>query len=224
MKEKLMTGTGMSIHSFDREGKKVSIDFTGDSPEGCYRNDASIVFFAANSYRASNYALRDEIKRRFESNYSEKDIEHLIMPYYFSFRHAIELYLKAIIVSISGVSPENIHGLSKLSSKLDSMLQGLAKPSDSQLSDQLFNERKGKAISLFQDLSNMISMYERKEPSEEYYRYIFGLNKKKDFLLSDPNLTLDFSTISDEFNNVFWKIHNLCVALREADIYVYFTL
>ena len=224
MKKQLMSGTGMSEHVFDRDNKIVTIDFSGQSTEGCYRNDASVVFFAANSYMATNYALRDEIKRRFEENYREKDIEHLIMPFFFSFRHAVELFLKGLIVSISGTSPKDTHKLQSLLDALDSLLKSLKKPSDSHLNEKAFDDQKTVILSVFHELSAMINNYGKREVSEEYYRYIFGLDKNKEFLLTETKLSLDYSTTSEEFNRVFNMIYKLCKTLREADIYIYFTL
>ena len=68
---KLSTGSGLIKYSYDLEEKKVKIDFSGnDGINVCFRNDASILFFAATSYCNSYICISRELNIRFEKGKS----------------------------------------------------------------------------------------------------------------------------------------------------------
>lgn len=97
------------MHLIEREKKAIQVDFSGNAKDGCYRNDASILFFAAKSYKDAFAVISQELNRRIEADCRANEIEHLILPYYFNFRHYVELELKALIVVLSGDSPKLSH-------------------------------------------------------------------------------------------------------------------
>ena len=72
---KLKTGTGLTEHGINYEKKTIMVDFSGDYEGQCYRNDPSIFFFVANSYRKSFYVL---------SNYIDKILREMDVYVYFT--------------------------------------------------------------------------------------------------------------------------------------------
>ena len=60
----MANGTGYSRHGLDREKRIVEIDFSGYDGDSCYRNDASILFFAANSYKSAFLVVGRELEKK----------------------------------------------------------------------------------------------------------------------------------------------------------------
>ncbi len=227
----IKSGTGYSIHSIDRDNKSISIDFSGnpdsddwlfDEKDGCLRNDASILFFVANSYKSAFLSLGRDIDNRFENNV-EKDIEHLILPYFFNFRHYVETELKAIYVTATNETPELTHDISKLLTSTETAINEISydKIDNSylKLSEDRFNEIKVNALSICGKLKTMIDQYISIEPVVEYYRYIF----EKNLVLNNPVIQLDYPKTNKLFCSIRDSFDTLCLKLREM-IYIYFTL
>jgi len=83
-----------------------------------------------------------------------------------------------------------------------------------------FQENKGKALEVYNDIEELINKFLALEPSVEYYRYLF----KKKMTLNDPVLSLDFRESDNLFREIDHKFIELNKILREMDVYVYFTL
>lgn len=238
MSNSIKSGTGYSIHSIDRENKTIRIDFSGnpdsndpifDKNDGCFRNDASILFFVANSYKSAFLSLGRDIDNRFEK-YIEKDIEHLILPYYYNFRHYVETELKAIYVAVTNKSPELKHDFSILLSLTEKAINeisyGEIDNSYLKLSEEGFNEIKSNALSIFDNIKTMINQYISIEPAVEYYRYIFENEKNNGdryMVLNNPVIQLDYPKTNQLFCSIRDSFDILCKKLREI-IYIYFTL
>ena len=229
--DKIKSGTGYSIHSIDRENKTISIDFSGnpdssdpifDKNDGCLRNDASILFFVANSYKSAFLCIGRDIDNRFENNI-EKDIEHLILPYYFNFRHYVETELKAIYVAVTNKSSENIHDICKLINQTVNAINEISYDeidnSYPKLPEDCFNEIKTNVLSICGKLKTMIDQYISIEPDVAYYRYIFG----KNLVLNNPVIQLDYPKTNQLFCSIRDLFDSLCIKLRDI-IYIYFTL
>ena len=192
--DKIKSGTGYSVQSIDRENKTIRIDFSGnpdsndpifDKNDGCLRNDASILFFVANSYKSAFLCLGKEIENRFDKN---KEIEHLILPYLFNFRHYVELELKALYVTLTGESPKITHDLNELISNINDKLTNLDYSEIDKgqgiffISEKKFKDTKDECLETVEKLKNLIAEYSKDEPAVEYYRYIFG----KNLVLNNP--------------------------------------
>ena len=218
---KLKTGTGLTEHGIDYEKKTITVDFSGDYEGQCYRNDPSIFFFVANSYRKSFYVLSNYIDKLFENKANSKEIEHLVLPYVFSFRHYLELEFKAIIASITNEITDDTHKLKDLMNSLEKALKAVSENEQSyRLFQMNFQKNKAKALEVYTDIKGLINQFLAFEPSVEYYRYLF----KKKMTLNDPVLSLDYRESDKLFREIDHKFIELNKILREMDVYVYFTL
>lgn len=226
MKSDFKNGTGLTEHTYDYEKKYVEIDFAGDDQEQCYRNDASVLFFAANSYREAYLTIQRELEIRFEKRERPKHIEHLILPYLFSFRHYLELEMKALYAAITDSFPERGHSLIHIAGNLNEKIKQLEYKEMSGvfvISRQKFDEKKQDIVSRFEAVQKMVTEYCDLEPAVEYYRYIFELSKN-DMVLRNQRVTLDFNRMKKLFHNISSNLLSICMTLREMNIYVYFTL
>ena len=225
MSDNIAAGSGLIKIAFDREEKRIKMDFSGNFEDNsCFRNDASILFFASNSYRSAFLSLGRDLNNRFEK-YILKDIEHLIIPYLFNFRHFVELELKALYVAITNKSPVLTHDLKKLLDvagdaleyinfeKIDKMYYDMT--------EEKFNELKEEVISVFNHLKRMVEQYNSTEVAVEYYRYIFE-NDKKVLSLKNPIIQLDFNATNELFLNIRNSVDKLRLTLREL-IYIQFS-
>ncbi len=222
----MSAGSGLSQHFLDREGKKVGVDFSGIAQDGeCFRNDASILFFCANSYKSAFICLDKELGLRFENNYDAKYIEHLILPYYFNFRHYVELSLKALIVALTEESPNLTHSLQNLMTRVTNAINVLEfdenKPAIFGTKEK-FDIDKTEAIELAQELNTKISEYQRLECTEEYYRYIFERDTDS-LILKHDKIELDYNQTHLLFFETKELFDKLLVKLRDI-AYIYPTL
>lgn len=227
----IKNGTGLSVHSYDKEKKIVEIDFSGYEPENCnflgekdncLRNDASVIFFAANCYWESFNLISNELDSRFEDNNSSADVENLILPYYFNFRHFVELELKALIVALSKQTPKTTHDISYLMKTLIELVSEIKyDPTDSYVFrgeiDYIITKKA--VIQMCFDLEKLVDKYLKYEYAAEYYRYIFE-QEKGDIVLKHPVIKLDYPTM----NKLLYKIHKLfseiCMELQNIK-YIY---
>ena len=217
---KISTGTGLLKCRFDRENKKIEIDFSGyDDRDGyCYRNDASILFFSANSYRSAFLCLGKELENRFD-NSKVKNIGHMILPYLFNFRHFVELELKALYVTLTGESPQITHSLNELICNINNKLTNLDYCDIDKgqgiffKSEKFFEDTKKECLETVEKLKVLIAQYIEDEPAVEYYRYIFEnetVNKKKELILNNSIVSLDFNLTNSLFlsiRDLFDKLH-----------------
>ncbi len=222
----MSAGSGLSQHFLNREGKKVGVDFSGKAQDDeCFRNDASILFFCANSYKSAFICLDKELKLRFEDNYHAKDIEHLILPYYFNFRHHVELSLKALIVALTEESPDLTHNLQNLTTCVTNAINALEFDENTHAifgTKEKFDIDKNEAIEFIQELKEKISEYQKFECAEEYYRYIFERDKDS-LILKHDKIELDYNQIHSLFFETKELFDKLLVKLRDI-AYIYPTL
>ena len=200
----LKCGSGYCVQEFDSDKKYISINFEGtpiqtdpilgDLKNQCFRNDASILFFASNSYRSAYQLLEKEISGLFERVKTEKSISHLIMPYYFNFRHFVELELKALIASFTGEKPSITHQLGDL---MRSYLKCFEQFRTGDLDEsQLHHYEELKKLNT--ELDDRVRRYISHECNHSYYRYLFESN----FTLNHPVLSLDFSKMCKLFRMI----------------------
>lgn len=222
----MSAGSGLSQHFLNREGKKVGVNFSGIAQDGeCFRNDASILFFCANSYKSAFICLNKELNLRFENNYPAKDIEHLILPYYFNFRHYVELSLKALVVALTDESPNLTHNLQSLMTCVTNAINVHEFNENTPAifgTKEKFDIDKTETIELAQELNAKIIEYQKFECAEEYYRYIF--EKEKDVLsLKHDNIELDYNQTHSLFFETKDLLDRISVKLRDI-AYIYPTL
>lgn len=213
MSNQLADGTGMMEICYDSEKKKIILDLSGnDRRDGCYRNDASILFFASNSYRSSYICIGNELNKRFENN-QIKHIHHLILPYLFNFRHFLELELKGLYVAITNESPTPTHNLDTLLKSVGTAITNLEFGQNDyihiDLSIEEFNLLHPEIKTIYNDLKSLITKYSQNEPAVEYYRYVFEINNKQ-LKLNNPVIEFDFY----EINELFLEIRNTIDKLR----------
>lgn len=226
MGKKMYAGSGLLSYCVNREEQKITLDFSGNDETGCcFRNDASILFFDANSYKSAFLCIDRELAVRFQSN-SEKDIAHLVLPYYFNFRHYVELALKAIIVGLTDESPKITHSLDSLMKEVCKCVEALEYDNET---PPLFNnppkfeKSKAQATSICDILKSKISEYSQIEYVDEYYRYIFEKDKSKGLVLNHAEISLDFPSVHSLFIEIRDLLDKLCVNLRDMT-YIFFTV
>ncbi len=131
----------------------------------------------------SFYVLSKQIEKFFAVQ-NRKEVEHLILPYYFNFRHYLELELKALIVGMANKSPNIIHDLGKLWKDFSEIFSSLNYEADVvlkfQISTEEFEKQKVKISSIMRETEMLLREYIEIEPNVEYYRFIFttGIDKK----------------------------------------------
>lgn len=231
MPKRMAAGSGATATLLNRENKTIKIDFSGFDGNLCFRNDASILFFASNSYRSAFLSLGRDIDNRFENNI-EKDIEHLVLPYFFNFRHFVELELKALYVTLTGESPQMTHSLNELVSNINSKLTNLDYSEIDKgqgmffKSEKFFKDTKNECLETVKRLKELIAQYSDDEPAVEYYRYIFENEKNNGdryLVLNNPVIELDYPKTNQLFSSIRDLFDTLCKKLHEI-IYIYFTL
>lgn len=227
MPKRMAAGSGATATWLNRENKTIKIDFSGFDGNLCFRNDASILFFASNSYRSAFLSLGRDLEERFET-YIDKDIAHLVLPYLFNFRHFVELELKALYTAITNNSPKITHDLKILLSYNKNALKELSfeeiDKSYISITEEKFNVSKKEACDIFDNLEIIINKYIEKEITVEYYRYIFEIqteNREKYLALNNPVIELDFKETDLLFKSVRDMADKLRVKLIEF-IYVQF--
>ena len=215
---KVKKGTGITRHSIDYDKKTLSIDFSGDYDGDCFRNDASLFFFAANSYFRSHYLLDRELKKCFENETNVKLIEHLVMPYFFNFRHYVELEIKALIIAITGEYPATTHDLIRLKEALGRNLDSITyKDKDDDKARMLQEELKEQ----YEIVNNCIDDYYKMEPAWDYYRYLFHNDRNRGIHLEKPTLSINYNTTHALFCSISTSFNRMCECLNHLDIYVY---
>lgn len=223
-----MNEVGLSTHSINRKTKKVEIDFSGYEPEWtnvigdktlCLRNDASILFFVANSYWTAFDLISKELNKRFENEYNNKDIEQLVLPYYFNFRHFVELELKALIVALSTSSPETTHKLNVLANELSNLIKDIERDPKICSEQTRYIEAKEKSIYLCDKLKELIAKYCDIEFADEFFRYIFE-KKNGSINLKHYVIKLNYCVENDLFNNIHELLMNICDELSSYK-YIY---
>lgn len=219
---KMMSGTGLVKYKYDYEKEKIGINFSGESAEGNYRNDASILFYAANNYRHSYYILEKELNKYFSEEVDIREISHIVLPLLFNFRHYVELEIKAFIVALTNESPKAIHAL-------DILFGDLKIAINAEYDNCLITDRKSGlesvVSSIIKPLDTLIKNYTKTEPAVEYYRYIFEIEyvkKDKYLVLKNPIIEVDFKSVKDLFNSIIGLFNDLRLELNRLDYYIYY--
>lgn len=208
---------------YNYDEKIIELDFSGNEGDSCLRNDASILFFASNSYRSAFQSIEYHLETAFE-NKEKRTISHLILPYYFNFRHFVELRLKALYATITNESPRQIHNLTNLLDDVKNNINNINYENIdniyAEINEENFEDIKNKLLQIIKALEKEIDTYLSTEPSVEYYRYIFEKDKK-DLCLKNPVIKLDFNNVKKIFKNVLNHFDELCKQLKKIMYIIY---
>lgn len=217
--KRIKTGTGLSTHTINYELMKAEVDLSGNYEGNCFRNDASIFFFAANSYRQAYVQLGKEIEKRFMERVKEKDIEHLVLPYLFCFRHFIELELKAFLVVLDQEPPRKTHDLNELLEKTGESLKSLLNSEEYSFKEDDVRKIKS-AMESLENIKQSLLYFMSSEPAAEHYRFIFSNNTK--FLeMKNPVVSLDYKQSRENFSNISSNFNTIFTYLRQVGVYAY---
>lgn len=212
-------GSGYILLDFDEKTKAVNLDVSGnDGDFGSFRNDASILWTVAQSYMTSCKVLLKSIENGFE-NSDRYLVTNLIIPYYFNFRHYIEVSLKAITLWANKSEYKKIHGLSELFKDVKESIGAiLTKPEmwNSNVKKDDVSERLEKVNEYLLDLEKNISIVEQNETSVEYYRFIFETNNQ----LEKAKISFDYKKEFELYNNTVRLINSIVNNLRVL-IYIF---
>lgn len=142
----------------------------------CFRNDGSVLWKIGEGYKSSCIIMLDEISRCFEND-DCNSIFGLIFPFYFNFRHYIEVSLKAIFLWATHSKYENTHDLLKLYDSVETALSEICNKREiwnENITEEMANENLRKIKGCLADLKQEIDFYLSIEPAVEYYRFAFG--------------------------------------------------
>ena len=213
-------GTGQLVREFNREKRTVLLDLSGNDIEAttygkinCYRNDASVLFYIANSYWNATKTIEEKISNCFEAEKDYSDlITQLVMPYLFEFRHFVELSLKALFMNATGEQAEIVHDLDKLFISAKDAIMALQRderPGILAITDEKYNSSMANIKKYLDKMEEIIVPYASSEPSVEYYRFLFDRNNN----LDNPIITLDFEKerqLQNEYYSAYkWLIRSI---------------
>lgn len=228
MGKKIKSGSGLLQVRYDNEKRYIGFDISGNEKKNteaetvsCFRNDASIFFLAANSYLAAFYVLSEQMNKSFEAD-AQKEVRHLVLPYYFNFRHYVELELKGLIITMTNEIPEITHDLKSLWKAFSKKMDGL------EYNSEVINDRVKKVdfVRVKNDIKihmkqvyNILEEYIKEEPAADYYRFLFDTK----FELSKTIVELDFGCVDKLFRNMANEF-KLINAKSHEIVYIYCTL
>lgn len=217
-----MSGTGLVKYKYDPDKEIFGINLSGESGDGNYRNDASILFYASNSYKTSYALLEKELDLRFKNKAKEREVSHYVLPLLFNFRHYVELEIKALYAAVSAESPRVTHNLCKLFDDFKEIIDNDYKGCGNEERKKILNSIISKII---QPLDALIKEYAENEPAVEYYRYIFEVEKDNEgshLVLDNPIIDIDFVDIKVRFNSIIELFNKLRIELNRLDYYVWY--
>ena len=213
-------GTGQLIRGFNKEKKTVMLDLSGNDIEAttgekmnCYRNDASVLFYIANSYWKATKTLEEKINNCFEAEKDCSDlITQLVMPYLFEFRHFVEVSLKALFMNATGEQAEIVHDLDKLFISAKDAIMTLKRderPGILAITDEEYNSSMANIKKYLDKMEKIIIPYASSEPTVEYYRFLFDRNNN----LDNPIIILDYEKErqlqNDYYSAYKWLIRSI---------------
>ena len=215
-------GTGLLIREFNKEKRTVLLDLSGNDSEAttgekmnCYRNDASVLFYIANSYWSATKTLEEKINNCFAAETDSSDlITSLVLPYLFDFRHFVEVSLKALFMNATGEQAETIHNLKKLFISTRDSIMSLQRDKRSgifAISDEKYNSSMAEIENYLNEMEKIIIPYALKEPFVEYYRFLFNTDNN----LGNPVVTLDFEKEKQLQNDYYNAYKQLIKAIHK---------
>ena len=231
------SGSGLIKVGFDEENIKFQIDFSGiekvevidsvtqekETRTYNYFNSESVLFFVANSYWVANRAIKKDLlndielyKKQKDRNLYKKILRH-ILPYYFNFRHFVEVEFKALSVVTKRISVKISHDLNDLYADVLEGFNNLSINSKDvfEKNESEFTNRINKIKAEMQLLKDELDKYSAMEPSVEYYRFIFD----KEFNCSSPIIEFDFQYVETIFLSIVTHFRNIHEEMRKFIYY-----
>ena len=197
-------GSGAYSVSFDCDNKKLSLDLSGNASfmgedTQCYRNDSTVLLFVAHSYKSSFTVVEKALVTSFD-NHDEKTAKHLMLPYYFLFRHYLELELKSFLMGITANTPPPVHDLKRLSRLLQQKLNALKYSKEvSGAKDRIdFDHHKDIVHNLVVSLRDEIKSFKSFEPADEYFRFLYTTG----FELQKAQIDFDYNNQTVLFHRI----------------------
>lgn len=187
----ITSGSGAKTISLDKDEINIKVDF--DLPKNfgySLLNYGDILFFASSSYLRNYILLKNEILKMYNKelkNINMNKVEYYIMPLFFSFRHHIELRLKALYINLFDEAYSERHNLLLLSNDIKNRLVYLDL-------DDCTNIKI--ALTYLERIIDNIKIYEKTETTSEYFRFIIG--KKVTITDKTIHLTNDHIILFDE--------------------------
>lgn len=228
MGKKIKSGSGLLQVRYDNEKRYIGFDISGNEKQdtdvetvNCFRNDASVFFLAANSYLTAFYVLSEQMNKSFEAD-AQKEVRHLVLPYYFNFRHYVELELKALIIALKNEAPQIVHNLDKLWKEFSDEVTNLSYNKDivnNGVTNETFEKTKNEVQERVKNAYKLLEEYVKEEPAVEYYRFLFDTK----FELSKTIVELDFGYVDKIFRDLATELKIINAKLREI-IYLFCTL
>lgn len=228
MGKKIKSGSGLLQVRYDNEKRYIGFDISGNEKQdtdvetvNCFRNDASVFFLAANSYLTAFYVLSEQMNKSFEAD-AQKEVRHLVLPYYFNFRHYVELELKALIIALKNEAPQIVHDLDKLWKEFSDEVTNLSYNKDivnNGVTNETFEKTKNEVQERVKNAYKLLEEYVKEEPEVEYYRFLFDTK----FELSKTIVELDFGYVDKIFRDLATELKIINAKLREI-IYLFCTL
>ncbi len=215
-------GSGLLIKEFNKEKRTVCLDLSGNDNEvttggkkKCCRNDASVLFYIANSYWTATKILEEKIDNFFTVNKDCSDlIAQLVMPYLFEFRHFVEVSLKALFMNATGEQAKTVHNIDKIFICAKEAIMALQRDERKgifAISDEKYNSSMGNITKYLEKMGEIIIPYALREPSVEYYRFIFDRNNN----LDEPIIRLNFEK-ERQLQNEYYTAYKLLIkSIRE---------
>ena len=204
-------GSGAYSLSFDCANKKLSLDLSGNASfmgeeAQCYRNDSTVLLFVAHSYKSSFIAVEKALVDSFDNN-NENMAKHLMLPYYFLFRHYLELELKSFLMSITTTTPPIIHDLKRLGKLIFKELKDLKYNKEVAGAKDIieFNRHKDIVQNLVVSLRDEIRSFKSFEPADEYFRFLYST----DFELKEAQIDFDYNNQTALFHRIIGLLNSI---------------
>lgn len=217
------TGTGLIGKYFSLEGKIGLIDVSGIDTLGfigdnqCYRNDASILWIVAQSYANNCKNLLESINKKFEEHNSNG--LYFIIPYFFSYRHFIEVSLKAITLWASHSEYEITHDLSKLLEQAEKAINNITDRVDiwnSNITIKKVKKFQRKTQKNLSKLKLIVTEFNKSEPAADYYRFIFETTNE----IKQTKIVFKYDDEYNNFSQTYKIIYNIVINLSYI-VYVF---
>ncbi len=152
----------------------------------------------------------------------QKEVRHLVLPYYFNFRHYVELELKGLIITMTNEMPKITHDLKSLwkvfSEKMDELKYNSEVVND-KVKEVNFVRVKNDIKIHMKQAYNILEEYVKEEPAADYYRFLFDTK----FELSKILVELDFGYVDKLFRDMANEFKLINAKLHEI-VYIYCTL
>ncbi len=176
---------------------------TESKPQFSY---VSVLLFVADSYKRSCLLNLEQLNKINECTTTEQDIKYCkyYLPCMFSFRHSLELYLKAYYCAINDLPWENTHDLSELFEKVKSSVNNFDECKFKKDYAKVSFEGKMRQINeILSLLENKLNEYLKLEKTYEYFRYIFDRDYNMDDAKGNKEISINLKKVKTIINDIY---------------------